>query len=129
MRLDLLWACVWSRSGGRGQGWKCGGGNIFRQGIERKCHQLAEEEAQEGEERKITTYCVLLSQVTYFNFMGRVLATEEDDWPSVMHNLRRARQKWAWLTHILISEGADAQILGHIYLAVVQSVLLYGSET
>ena len=61
--------------------------------------------------------------------MGQVLAKEDDDWPSVMRNLRRARQKWAWMTHIFNREGADAHTLGHIYLAVVQSVLLYGSET
>ena len=61
--------------------------------------------------------------------MGWFLATEDYDWPSVVRNLRRAIQKWAWLTHILIREGADAQTSGHIYLAVVQSVLLYGSKT
>ena len=47
----------------------------------------------------------------------------------MVRNLRRARRKWARLTHILIREGEDAQILGQIYLVVVQSVLLYGSET
>ena len=75
-------------------------------------------------ERTIDAYCVSLSQVTSFKYMGRVLATEDDDWPSVVRNLWRARQKWAWLTHILIREGADAHTLGHIYLAVVQLVLL-----
>ena len=38
--------------------------------------------------------------------MGRVLATEDDNWPSVVHNLRRVRQKWARLTHILIRGGS-----------------------
>ena len=61
--------------------------------------------------------------------MGRVLTTEDDDWPSVVRNLWRSRQKWAWLTHILIRERSDAHTLGHIYLAVVQLVLLYWSET
>ena len=61
--------------------------------------------------------------------MGRVLATEDNDWPSVVRNLRHARQKWARLTHILIREGSDAQTLGQIYLVVVQSLLIYGSDT
>ena len=39
------------------------------------------------------------------------------------------RNKWAHLSHILIREGVDAQTSGKIYLAVVQSVLLYRSET
>ena len=53
---------------------------------------------------------------------------EDDNWPSVVRNLRRARQKWALLTWILIREGSDARKLGHIYLAVVQSILMYRSE-
>ena len=44
-------------------------------------------------------------------------------------NIRHDRQKWAWLTRILIREGADDQTPGHIYLAVVQLVLLYMSDT
>ena len=47
----------------------------------------------------------------------------------MVRNLRHAIQKWARLTHILIRGGADAQTSGQIYLAVVQSVLLYGSKT
>ena len=61
--------------------------------------------------------------------MWRVLAAEDDDWTSVVRNIRCTRQKWARLTRILIREGADEQTSGQIYLAVVQSVLLYGSET
>ena len=50
---------------------------------------------------------------------GRVLAAEEYDWPEVVHNLWRARQKLAGLTQVLIRERVDARKLGHIYLAVV----------
>ena len=82
-----------------------------------------------AKERKITTYGAPLSQVTSSKYMGRVIVTEEDDWLSVVRNLWRARQKWLRMTHILISEGADAQTSGQIKLAVVQSVLMYGSET
>ena len=61
--------------------------------------------------------------------MGQVLATKDDDWPSVVRNIRHDRQKWARLTRILISEGADYQTPGQIYLTVVQSVLQYMSDT
>ena len=47
----------------------------------------------------------------------------------MVRNLRCTRQKWAHLTWLLSMGGADDRTLGHIYLAVVQSVLLYGSET
>ena len=54
---------------------------------------------------------------------------DDNDWLAVVCNLRKARRKWERLTRVLIREGADAQTSGQIYLVVVQSVLLYGSET
>ena len=100
-----------------------------RQGMERKWHHLAEEEAWEGTETALTDYGVPLSQVTSFKYLGRVLAAEDNDWPEVVHNLWCTRQKWEPLTRILSREGADAWILGQIYLAVLQLVMIYGSET
>ena len=47
----------------------------------------------------------------------------------MVRNLSRARKKWARLTRILSREVEDAWTLGQIYLVVVQSVLIYGSET
>ena len=88
-----------------------------------------EEEAWEGTEKSLTAYGLPISQVTSFKCLGRVLAAEDDDWPEVVHNHQQARHKWARMTQILSREGADARTLGQIYLAVVQSVLLYGSET
>ena len=96
--------------------------------MERKWHRLSEEESQEGTEREITAYGVPLSQVTSFKYLGRVLAKEDGNCPEVVRNLWRARQKWLWLTHVLIEEGADDRKSEHIYLLLVQSVLLYGSE-
>ena len=46
----------------------------------------------------------------------------------VVHNLRRAQKKWAWLTRLLGREVADAWTPGMFYNAVLQPVLLYGSE-
>ena len=88
-----------------------------------------EEEAQEVMGKSLTEYGYPLSQVTSFKYLGIVLAAEENDWPAVVRNLRRARQKWARLTQVLSREVADAKTSGQIYLVVVQSVLLYGSET
>ena len=77
----------------------------------------------------ITAYGIYLAPVTSFKYIGRVLLTADNDWPVVVHNLRRASNNWKRLTRVLIREGADAQTLGQIYLAVVQSVIIYGSET
>ena len=53
--------------------------------------RLAEEGAHEGTERSLTSYGVPLSQVASFKYMGIVLATEDNYWPAVVRNLRRAR--------------------------------------
>ena len=53
--------------------------------------RLAEEEAQEGTERSLTSYGVPLSQVTSFKCLGIVMEAEENYWPAVVLNLRRAR--------------------------------------
>ena len=93
---------------------------LCRWGVERKWRCLSEEEAREGTEMALTAYRFPLSQATSFKYLGRVLATEDYDWPEVVRNLRRARQKWACLTRVLRREGADAWTSGKIYLAVVQ---------
>ena len=66
---------------------------------------------------------------TFFKYLGKVLAAEDDEWLAVGRNLRHARQKWKRLTWILSREGAYEMTPGHIYLVVVQSVLMYGSDT
>ena len=97
--------------------------------MERKWRCLAKEGAQEGTDRAHTAYVVPLSQVTPFKCLERVIAVEDDDWTEVVRNIQRARQKWERLTRVLSREGEDARTSGQIYLAVVQPVLLYGSDT
>ena len=46
----------------------------------------------------------------------------------MVHNLRKARNKWERLLWVLGREGVDARILGIFYVVVVQEVLLYGPE-
>ena len=102
---------------------------FFQWGEERKRRRLSEEEARAGFEEAITAYGTPIAPVTSLKYIGRVLLAADNDWPVVVRNLRKARQKWAWLTRVLIREGADAWTSCQIYLTVVQLVLLYGSET
>ena len=53
----------------------------------------------------------------------------DENWPEVVRNLRKAKQKWVRLTRVMGREGEDARKSGQVYLAVVQSVTIYGSET
>ena len=60
-----------------------------------------EEEAWEGKERALDAYGVPLSQIASFRYLGRVFVVEDNDWPAVVCNIRRARQKWVRLTRAL----------------------------
>ena len=74
---------------------------------------------------KLTAYGIRLSPVISFKYLGRVILEEDENCPAVVHNLWRALKKWARMTRVLSREGVDAQTLGHIYLVVLQSVMLY----
>ena len=74
----------------------------------------------------ITAYTIHLTLVTYFKYLSEVLSAAYSKYPVVVHNLWRAHQKWARLSRVLSREGADAQTLGRIYVAVVKVVMMYG---
>ena len=46
-----------------------------------------------GVYRAFTAYGVPLSQVTFFKYLGQVLAADDGNWTAVVRNLWRARQK------------------------------------
>jgi hypothetical protein len=57
------------------------------------------------------------------------LSADYDDWPAVLRNMTKARQKWAYISQILRWEGATPRISAMFYKAVVQTVLIFGSES
>ena len=71
----------------------------------------------------------LLGKVNEFRYLGRILTERDSDWPALLRNLKRARQRWGRLSRLLVREGASPKVSGKFYLAIVQSVLLYGLET
>ena len=75
---------------------------LCMRGMDSKWCRLAEEKAWEGAERAITAYGSPLSQITSFKYLGRVLVAEDNDWPSVVHNLWRTKKKWERLTRVFI---------------------------
>ena len=85
-------------------------------------------EVEAGVETELTDYGRPLTSVPPLKYLGQVLSASSDDWAEVVHNLRKARSKWAWLSRVLGREGADARMLGMFYVAVVQAVLLYRLE-
>ena len=76
----------------------------------------------------ITAYGIPLTPVTSFKYLGRLLLAEDGGFPEVVRNIWRACQKWERLTRVLSRYGADARTLGQIYLEVLQSFMLCGSD-
>ena len=63
-----------------------------------------------------------------FRYLVQTLSSTGNDWPAVEQNLRRAHGKWGRLTNILGREGGYNRTAGRFCVAVVQAVLLFGSE-
>ena len=78
---------------------------------------------------EITAYGIPLALVTSCNCPGKIIFSSDENWPELVRNLQRARQKWEWLSRVLSREGADTRTLGIIYVEVVQVFLLYGLKT
>ena len=65
-----------------------------------------------------------LNMLSSFKCLG-VISESDDNWPSVVANIREDRKKWAKLSRILGREGVDAKTLGVFYKPLVQVVLLF----
>ena len=102
---------------------------FFLRGAERKRCRLGEEEAREGSKIVFTADGIPLSQVTSFKYLGRIHTVVDDDYPTVVINLQKSRHNWERLMRVMGREGVDAHNSVHIYLVVVQSVIIFGSET
>ena len=68
---------------------------------------------------------VLLERVEVFKYLGRLLAQDDDDVQAVRQQIRKARGTWARRPGV----ARGPRIAAKFYKAVVQFVLLYGSET
>ena len=74
-------------------------------------------------------YEKLLTAFPSFNCLRQTLSSSKDNWLAVEHSLRQAREKWGRLVKLLRRDGVDIITEGIFYVAVVQVVLLFGSET
>ena len=57
------------------------------------------------------------------------LTVVDYDFTEVIGNLQKARQIWARLPMVMGQEVTDVRTLGHLYLAIENSVLVFGLET
>jgi hypothetical protein len=79
--------------------------------------------------QQFTVHGDVLERVEVFRYLSRLLSQDDDDIQAVRSQLCKARGTWAWVGQVLRKENAPPRVSAKFYKAIVQSVLLYGSET
>ncbi len=71
----------------------------------------------------------VLECVKVYKYLGRMMAQDDDNIQAIRAQLRKACATWACVGQVLWSENASPIIAMRFYQAIVQAILLYGSET
>jgi hypothetical protein len=71
----------------------------------------------------------VLEKVDSFQYLGWILAQDDDDVRALRQQIKKARGIWARVGQVLTADDTPPKVSAKFYKAVVQSVLLYGSET
>jgi hypothetical protein len=79
--------------------------------------------------QQFTVHRDVLEHVEVFKYLGRMMAQDDDDIQAIQAQLQKARATWARVGEVLWSENASPPIATRFYQAIVQAILLYGSET
>jgi hypothetical protein len=98
-------------------------------GVERKQQREAAVTSALALRQQFTVHGEALERVEVFKYLGRLLAQDNDDLQAIRNQMRKARGTWARVGQVLRAENVPPRIAAKFYKAVVQAVLLYGSET
>ena len=71
----------------------------------------------------------MFEKVESFRYLGRILAQDDDDARAVRSQIKKARGIWARVGQVLQADNTPLKVSAKFYTAVVQSVLLHGSES
>jgi len=71
----------------------------------------------------------VLEKVESFHYLGRILAQDDNNVRAVRSQIKKARGIWARVGQVLQVDNTPPKVSAKFCKAVVQSVLLYGSET
>jgi len=71
----------------------------------------------------------VLEKVESFRYLRRILAQDDDDIRAVRSQIKKARGIWARVGQVLQADNTPPKVSAKFYKAVVQSDLLYSSET
>ena len=98
-------------------------------GEEWKRWRLSTEGKSEVTIRSFSAYGLPLEMLNSFRYLGWVISAADKNWPVAVMKLSRERAVWRRMARILSREGASPRLPGFFFKAVVQAVLLFGSET
>jgi hypothetical protein len=95
-----------------------------------KRHRHFQQKRQElGREMSFNVNGGKIDKVSEFKYLGRILEETDDDERAANRQLARARARWSRIARILTIDGASPRVMGYFYKAIIQIVLLYGSES
>jgi hypothetical protein len=92
---------------------------LCRQGRELKQKRVIREDTRKAREVVFTVEGVPLDSESWCVYLGILLSADDDDWPAVIRNMAKARQRWAYISRILRREGATPRNAAMFYKAVV----------
>jgi hypothetical protein len=98
-------------------------------GVERKQQWEAAVTSALALRQQFSVHGEALDRVEVFKYLGRLLAQDDDDIQAIRNQMRKARGTWARVGQVLRAENVPHRIAVKFYEAVVQAMLLYGSET
>ncbi len=70
-----------------------------------------------------------MERVGEFKYLGRRLSMSDNNTPALCTQMAKARGVWVRVSTVLKGENAPPKVCGMFYRTVVQSMLLYGSES
>jgi hypothetical protein len=98
-------------------------------GVERRRQREAAVTAALALCQQFTIQGNVLERVEVYKYLGLMMAQDDDDTQAVRAQLRKAHATWAWVGNVLRGKNTPPTVAAKFYLAIVQAILLYGSET
>jgi hypothetical protein len=98
-------------------------------GVERKIQRELAVSLALALRRQFTVHGEVLERVEVFKYLGCLLAQDDNNAQAVRQQLQIAQGLWAHVGQVLHGENIGPRIAAKVYKAVVQAVLLCGSET
>ena len=102
---------------------------LCHNGEVREAQREAAAESVRALDVTFTAYGEELERVEMFKYLGRLMAMDDNDVPAVRSNIKKARKCWARISRVLRADNTNPRVAGMFYKAVVQAILLFGSET